>query len=94
MSIDADLNAGLIDERGAKEKRQNLQNEADFYGSMDGASKFVKGDAVAGLIITFINIIAGIIIGVVMLKMDIGTAAQTYIRLTIGDGLVGQIPAF
>ncbi|MHB9941130.1 flagellar biosynthesis protein FlhA [Clostridium sporogenes] len=93
MSIDADLNAGLIDEQGAKEKRQNLQNEADFYGSMDGASKFVKGDAVAGLIITFINIIAGIIIGVVMLKMDIGTAAQTYIRLTIGDGLVGQIPA-
>ncbi|EKS4342853.1 flagellar biosynthesis protein FlhA [Clostridium sporogenes] len=93
MSIDADLNAGLIDEQGAKEKRQNLQKEADFYGSMDGASKFVKGDAVAGLIITFINIIAGIIIGVVMLKMDIGTAAQTYIRLTIGDGLVGQIPA-
>ncbi len=87
------LNAGLIDEQGAKEKRQNLQKEADFYGSMDGASKFVKGDAVAGLIITFINIIAGIIIGVVMLKMDIGTAAQTYIRLTIGDGLVGQIPA-
>ncbi|HCL4438231.1 flagellar biosynthesis protein FlhA [Clostridium botulinum] len=93
MSIDADLNAGLIDEQGAKEKRQNLQKEADFYGSMDGASKFVKGDAVAGLIITFINIIAGIIIGVVMLKMDIATAAQTYIRLTIGDGLVGQIPA-
>ncbi|HDK7155623.1 TPA: flagellar biosynthesis protein FlhA [Clostridium botulinum] len=93
MSIDADLNAGLIDEQGAKEKRQNLQKEADFYGSMDGASKFVKGDAVAGLIITFINIIAGIVIGVVMLKMDIGTAAQTYIRLTIGDGLVGQIPA-
>ncbi len=93
MSIDADLNAGLIDEQGAKEKRQNLQKEADFYGSMDGASKFVKGDAVAGLIITFINIIAGIIIGVVMLKMDMGTAAQTYIRLTIGDGLVGQIPA-
>ncbi|KRU25411.1 flagellar biosynthesis protein FlhA [Clostridium sporogenes] len=93
MSIDADLNAGLIDEQGAKEKRQNLQREADFYGSMDGASKFVKGDAVAGLIITFINIIAGIIIGVVMLNMDIGTAAQTYIRLTIGDGLVGQVPA-
>ncbi|MHB9922171.1 flagellar biosynthesis protein FlhA [Clostridium botulinum] len=93
MSIDADLNAGLIDEQGAKEKRQNLQKEADFYGSMDGASKFVKGDAVAGLIITFINIIAGIIIGVVMLKMDIATAAQTYIRLTIGDGLVGQVPA-
>ncbi|NFM23840.1 flagellar biosynthesis protein FlhA [Clostridium sporogenes] len=93
MNIDADLNAGLIDEQGAKQKRQNLQREADFYGSMDGASKFVKGDAVAGLIITFINIIAGIIIGVVMLKMDIGTAAQTYIRLTIGDGLVGQVPA-
>ncbi len=93
MSIDADLNAGLIDEQGAKQKRQNLQREADFYGSMDGASKFVKGDAVAGLIITFINILAGIIIGVVMLKMDIATAAQTYIRLTIGDGLVGQVPA-
>ncbi|EJO5346010.1 flagellar biosynthesis protein FlhA [Clostridium botulinum] len=93
MSIDADLNAGLIDEQGAKKKRQDLQMEANFYGAMDGASKFVKGDAVAGLIITFINIIAGIIIGVVMLKMDAGTAAQTYIRLTIGDGLVGQIPA-
>lgn len=76
-----------------KKKGKIFKKEADFYGSMDGASKFVKGDAVAGLIITFINIIAGIIIGVVMLKMDIATAAQTYIRLTIGDGLVGQIPA-
>ncbi|GAA0746211.1 flagellar biosynthesis protein FlhA [Clostridium oceanicum] len=93
MSIDADLNAGVIDENTAREKRQNLQMEADFYGAMDGASKFVKGDAIAGLIITFINIIAGIIIGTVMLKMEIGAAAQTYTRLTIGDGLVGQIPA-
>lgn len=93
MSIDADLNAGLIDENQAKEKRKKIQNEADFYGAMDGASKFVKGDAVAGIIITIINIIAGIIIGVVMRKMDIGTAAQDYVRLTIGDGLVSQIPA-
>ncbi|NEZ45905.1 flagellar biosynthesis protein FlhA [Clostridium niameyense] len=93
MSIDADLNAGLIDEQGAKEKRKKLQMEADFYGAMDGASKFVKGDAVAGLIITFINIIGGIIIGAVMLKMDLKVSAQTYTRLTIGDGLVGQIPA-
>lgn len=93
MSIDADLNAGLIDERGAREKRKKLQQEADFYGAMDGASKFVKGDAIAGLIITVINIIGGIIIGTVMLNMDITTAAQTYTRLTIGDGLVSQIPA-
>ena len=93
MSIDADLNAGLIDERGAREKRKKLQQEADFYGAMDGASKFVKGDAIAGIIITVINIIGGIIIGSVMMNMDIGTAAQTYTRLTIGDGLVSQIPA-
>lgn len=93
MSIDADLNAGLIDETGARDRRKKLQNEADFYGAMDGASKFVKGDAIAGLVITVINIIAGIIIGAVMLGMDISTAAQTYTRLTIGDGLVTQIPA-
>jgi flagellar biosynthesis protein FlhA len=93
MSIDADLNAGLIDENGARERRKKLQQEADFYGAMDGASKFIKGDAIAGIIITVINIIAGIIIGSVMLKMDINTAAQTYTRLTIGDGLVTQIPA-
>lgn len=93
MSIDADLNAGLIDEMGARERRKRLQQEADFYGAMDGASKFIKGDAIAGIIITGINIIGGIIIGVVMLNMDASTAAQTYTRLTIGDGLVTQVPA-
>ncbi|SFA74934.1 flagellar biosynthesis protein FlhA [Clostridium frigidicarnis] len=93
MSIDADLNAGLIDEMQAKERRTNLQKEADFYGAMDGASKFVKGDAIAGIIVTIINILGGIIIGVAMFKMDIGQAATTYVRLTVGDGLVGQIPA-
>ncbi|AWI03721.1 flagellar biosynthesis protein FlhA [Clostridium drakei] len=93
MSIDADLNSGLIDESGAKKRREDLQHEADFYGAMDGASKFVKGDAIAGLIITVINVIAGIIIGAVMLNMDVATAAQTYTKLTIGDGLVTQIPA-
>ncbi|MBE6051372.1 MAG: flagellar biosynthesis protein FlhA [Clostridium sp.] len=93
MSIDADLNSGTIDEAIAKKRREDLQLEADFYGSMDGASKFVKGDAIAGLIITAINIIAGIVIGVLMKGMDAGTAAQTYTKLTVGDGLVGQIPA-
>lgn len=93
MAVDADLNAGLIDEMQAKDRRKKLQMEADFYGAMDGASKFVKGDAIAGIIITGINIIAGIIIGVVMNGMDIGTAATTYVRLTIGDGLVSQLPA-
>lgn len=93
MSIDADLNSGLINEAQAKERRKKMQMEADFYGAMDGASKFVKGDAIAGIIITLINVIGGIIIGVVMLKMDIANAAQTYVRLTIGDGLVSQIPA-
>ena len=93
MSIDADLNAGLIDEATAKKKRNDLQLEADFYGSMDGASKFVKGDAIAGIIITLINILAGIIIGVMMKDMEVGEAAQRYVRLTVGDGLVGQIPA-
>ena len=93
MSIDADLNAGMIDEKTARKRRRELQQEADFYGSMDGASKFVKGDAIAGIIITAINIFAGIIIGVAMLGMNFGQAAQTFIRLTIGDGLVSQIPA-
>jgi len=93
MSIDADLNSGLITEAQARDSRKKLQNEANFYGAMDGASKFVKGDAIAGLIIVFINIIGGIIIGAVMLGMDVGTAAQTYTRLTIGDGLVTQVPA-
>lgn len=93
MSIDADLNAGVIDDIEAKQRRRNLQLEADFFGAMDGASKFVKGDAIAGIIIVVINIIGGIIIGVVMNGMDIGTAASTYVRLTVGDGLVGQVPA-
>ncbi|SKA72653.1 flagellar biosynthesis protein FlhA [Clostridium sp. USBA 49] len=93
MSIDADLNSGLIDEMQARERRKKLQMEADFYGAMDGASKFVKGDAIAGIIITIINILGGIVIGVVMNGMDITQAVQTYIMLTIGDGLVSQIPA-
>lgn len=92
MSIDADLNAGLIDEAMARKRREDLQSEADFYGSMDGASKFVKGDAIAGIIITIINIIAGIIIGV-MGGMDFLQAGELYTRLTIGDGLVSQVPA-
>lgn len=93
MSIDADLNAGMIDEQTARERRRKLQQEAGFYGAMDGASKFVKGDAIAGLIITAINILAGIVIGIIMLDMSFSDAIQTYIRLTIGDGLVSQIPA-
>lgn len=93
MSIDADLNAGLITEEEARNRRLKISREADFYGAMDGASKFVKGDAVAGLIITTINIIAGLIIGMVQLNMPLNQALQTYSLLTIGDGLVSQIPA-
>ena len=93
MSIDADLNSGMIDEVVAKKRRQDLQSEADFYGSMDGASKFVKGDAVAGIIITIINIIGGIIIGVLQKDMTAAQAAQTYTTLSVGDGLVSQVPA-
>ncbi len=93
MAIDADLNAGLINEVDAKKRRQKIQSEADFYGSMDGATKFVKGDAIAGIIITFLNIIGGIIIGVVMRGEDIAGALSNYTILTIGDGLVSQIPA-
>ena len=93
MSIDADLNSGLIDDAEAKLRRKKIQLEADFYGSMDGASKFVKGDAIASIIIVVINIIAGIVIGVVQLNMSAPDAASTYVRLTIGDGLVSQIPA-
>ena len=93
MSIDADLNAGMIDEKTARKKRKELQQEADFYGAMDGASKFVKGDAIAGIVVTIINVLGGIIIGIVMLDMSFGESVQTYIRLTIGDGLVSQIPA-
>lgn len=93
MSIDADLNSGLIDEETAKKRRQDLQSEADFYGAMDGASKFVKGDAIAGIIITVINILAGIVIGVIQRDLAVGDAAALYTRLTVGDGLVSQVPA-
>lgn len=93
MAIDADLNTGLISEAEAKERRKKIQREADFYGSMDGASKFVKNDAVAGILITFLNIAGGIIIGVVMRGETITFALQNYTILTIGDGLVSQIPA-
>jgi flagellar biosynthesis protein FlhA len=93
MAIDADLNAGIINEEEARRRRAEIEREADFYGAMDGASKFVKGDAIAGLIIVFINIIGGIVIGVLYHKMDITGALSTYTILTIGDGLVTQIPA-
>lgn len=93
MAIDADLNSGLIDDITAKQRRKDLQSETDFYGSMDGASKFVKGDAIASIIITAINIVAGIIIGVLTKNMTAATAATTYTKLTVGDGLVSQVPA-
>lgn len=93
MSIDADLNAGIINEREAQEQRRKIRQEADFYGAMDGASKFVKGDAIAGIIITVINIIGGLVIGMAQQGMSFGEAAQTYTLLTVGDGLVSQIPA-
>jgi len=93
MAIDADLNAGLIDESSAKKRRSEVSREAEFYGAMDGASKFVRGDAIAGIIITIVNIVGGLIIGVVQKGLDISTAAQNYTVLTIGDGLVSQIPA-
>ncbi|MBO1003790.1 flagellar biosynthesis protein FlhA [Pseudogracilibacillus auburnensis] len=93
MSIDADLNAGLISEQEARERREKVENEADFHGSMDGASKFVKGDAIAGIIIVLINIIFGLIIGMVQMDMTFQEAINTFMRLTVGDGLVSQIPA-
>jgi flagellar biosynthesis protein FlhA len=93
MSIDADLNAGLIDETEARRRRQEISREADFYGAMDGASKFVRGDAIAAIIIMVINIIGGFLIGVLQKGMPIADAAKTYTILTIGDGLVAQIPA-
>jgi len=93
LSIDADLNSGLINEEQAKARRRKLEREADFYGTMDGASKFVKGDATAGIIITVVNIFAGIVIGLWQLKMDIMTALSTFTILTVGDGLVSQLPA-
>ncbi len=93
MAIDADLNAGLIDEDTARTRREEISNEASFHGAMDGASKFVKGDAIAGIIITLINIGAGFVIGVLQKGMPMAEAAANYTILTVGDGLVGQIPA-
>lgn len=93
MSIDADLNAGIINEEQARSRRKKIESEADFYGAMDGASKFVRGDAIAGIVIMVINIIGGLAIGVLQKGLDIGTAASYYMQLTIGDGLVTQIPA-
>ncbi|MCK6388648.1 MAG: flagellar biosynthesis protein FlhA [Zoogloea sp.] len=93
MAIDADLNAGLIDEKEAKKRRAETSQEADFYGAMDGASKFVRGDAVAGILILGINVIGGLIVGVLQHNMELGQAATNYTLLTIGDGLVAQLPA-
>lgn len=93
MAIDADLNSGLINEAEARRRRQEIEQEADFYGAMDGASKFVRGDAIAGIIITLVNIIGGLLIGVIQKNLDVGVAAKYYTMLTIGDGLLAQIPA-
>ena len=93
MAIDADLNAGLIDADQARTRRQEIGQEADFYGAMDGASKFVRGDAIAGLIILFINIIGGLFIGMLQHDLTFSTAMEYYALLTIGDGLVAQIPS-
>ncbi len=93
MAIDADLNSGLINEQEARRRRQEIEAEADFYGAMDGASKFVRGDAIAGILITVVNIIGGLLIGVLQKGLDAGTAAKYYTMLTIGDGLLAQIPA-
>ncbi|MBX2821917.1 MAG: flagellar biosynthesis protein FlhA [Rhodothermaceae bacterium] len=93
MAIDAELNAGLIDETEARKRREDVSREADFYGAMDGASKFVRGDAVAGLGITAINIIGGLIVGVAQLGMSFNEAGETFVLLSIGDGLVSQIPS-
>ncbi len=93
MAIDADLSTGLIDENEARVRRKELEDESTFFGAMDGASKFVRGDAIAGILITFINIVAGMIIGVAQMDLTFAQAADTYTRLTVGDGLVTQIPA-
>lgn len=93
MAIDADLNAGLIGEEVARKRRAEIAQEADFYGAMDGASKFVRGDAIAGIIILVINIVGGFVVGVLQHDLDVATAARNYTLLTIGDGLVAQIPA-
>jgi flagellar biosynthesis protein FlhA len=93
MAIDADLSAGLIDEAAARQRRKNLEDESGFYGAMDGASKFVRGDAIAGLLVVFINVIGGMVIGIAQQGMPFTEAAHTYTLLTVGDGLVTQIPA-
>ncbi|MGD8454335.1 MAG: flagellar biosynthesis protein FlhA [Phycisphaerae bacterium] len=94
MAIDADLNAGMIDEPEARRRRREISDEADFYGAMDGASKFVRGDAVAGLIITFVNVLGGLYVGMVEGGMNVWDCLEVYTKLTIGDGLASQIPAF
>src|SRR5688572_29202970 len=93
MAIDADLNAGMIDEKEAKERRNKVRREADFYGSMDGAIRFTQRDALAAVLITFVNIVAGLIIGITQHGLDLATAAETYTILTVGEGLVTAIPA-
>lgn len=93
MAIDAELNAGVINDVEAKRRRKEIEREADFYGAMDGASKFVRGDAIAGIIITVVNVVGGLLIGVLQKNLDISTAAKNYTMLTIGDGLLAQIPA-
>lgn len=94
MAIDADLNAGIIDEREAKRRREEITSQADFFGAMDGASKFVRGDAIAGIVITVVNIVGGLFIGMFESGMTLGEAAHIFTKLTIGDGLVSQVPAF
>ena len=93
MSIDADLNAGVISESEARKRRQEIQQEADFYGAMDGATKFIKGDAIAGIIIAVINVVGGLITGVMFQGLELLEAVNRYTLLTVGDGLVSQIPA-
>lgn len=93
MSIDADLSAGMIDDKEAQRRRRELEEESSFFGAMDGASKFVRGDAIAGLIITAINIVGGIIIGYFRHGMEIGEAADVFVKLSVGDGIVSQVPA-
>src|SRR6185503_4652821 len=94
MAIDADMNAGIIDEKEAQRRREEITQQADFYGAMDGASKFVRGDAIAGIVITLINIVGGFVIGVFQEGMTFAAAAEIFTKLTIGDGLVSQVPAF
>ncbi len=93
MAIDADLNAGIIKEDEAKKRRSDIAREAEFYGAMDGASKFVRGDAIAGIIIVFINIIGGVAIGKLQYGWDVLDCMRTFTKLTIGDGIVSQVPA-